>query len=298
MRILFITSSRLAEAVISCGVLEQLRTTYPKARITVVCGARSAGLFSRLPRLARIIIASKSGGQDFYGLRLWTRLVSRFWDVAVDMRGSAITRFLPIGRRYIVRIRKGGRLYKQFGEAMRFSPPPLPVIWTAAADRAEAERRLADGTPFIGLGPTAGLSRKVWPAERFIETYHKIAKLLPGSKVVIFTGAGDCERLSAADMGIALPDAMILPASLSLPLLGACMARLRLYIGNDNSLLHLAAAAGAPTLGLFGRSRADEYAPAGLHAAAVAAAGPHGDAAMEGLTVDAVFAAAKKLLRE
>jgi heptosyltransferase-3 len=297
MRILFITSSRLGETVISCGILEQLRTTYPKARITIACGANCMGLFSRLPKVHRIINVGKGNSRDFHRFRLWTKLVGRFWDIAVDVRGSEITRFLLTGQRKVIATRKIGRRYQQFGEAMGFSPAPLPVIWTNSSDETEAERRLPAGTPIIGLGPTAGSTRKIWPPEHFIETYQAIANILPGCRGAIFSGASDADRLTVAAIQARLPGTISMPAGLPLPLLGACMSRLRLFIGNDSGLLHLAAASGAPTLGLFGRSRADEYAPAGPRAAAVAAPGPPGQAPMEALTVDAVLAAVAKLLQ-
>lgn len=297
MRILFITSSRLAEAVISCGILEQLRATYPRARVTVACGAGCAGLFSRLPRVERVINVGKGRSRDFHRFRLWTRLVRQFWDVAVDARGSEITRFLLAGQRKVIRIRKAGvPYYRQLGDAMGFSPAPLPVTWTNASDHDEAARRLPDGIAFIGLGPTAASTRKVWPPDRYIETYHAIEKILPGCRPVIFSGASDAERLAATAIQSSL-GAILMPASLPLPLLAACMSRLRLFIGNDTGLLHLAAASGTPTLGLFGRSRADEFAPAGLHSAAVAAPGPPGEAPMDRLTVEKVLAAVMPLLR-
>ena len=43
----------------------------------------------------------------------------------------------------------------------------------------------------------------------------------------------------------------------------ALLKRARLFIGNDSGLMHLAAAAGAPTLGLFGPSDERLYAPWG-----------------------------------
>jgi ADP-heptose:LPS heptosyltransferase len=43
----------------------------------------------------------------------------------------------------------------------------------------------------------------------------------------------------------------------------AALQRARLFIGNDSGLMHLAAAAGAPTLGLFGPSDERLYAPWG-----------------------------------
>ena len=44
---------------------------------------------------------------------------------------------------------------------------------------------------------------------------------------------------------------------------GACLTRCVFYVGNDSGLMHLAAASGIPTLGLFRPSQADRYAPAG-----------------------------------
>jgi len=43
----------------------------------------------------------------------------------------------------------------------------------------------------------------------------------------------------------------------------ACLKRARLFIGNDSGTMHLAAAAGAPTLGLFGPSDEQLYGPWG-----------------------------------
>ena len=49
----------------------------------------------------------------------------------------------------------------------------------------------------------------------------------------------------------------------------ACLRRARLFIGNDSGLMHIAAAAGAPTIGLFGPSDERRYAPWGDKAVAV-----------------------------
>ena len=49
----------------------------------------------------------------------------------------------------------------------------------------------------------------------------------------------------------------------------ACLSRARLYIGNDSGLMHLAAAAGTPTLALFGPSDERLYGPWGAHVRAL-----------------------------
>ena len=76
----------------------------------------------------------------------------------------------------------------------------------------------------------------------------------------------------------------------------ACLARCRLFVGNDSGLMHLAAAAGTPTMGLFGPTPASEYAPAGRCAVAIVAPGPEGRTKMEALPTEMVLARARDML--
>jgi heptosyltransferase III len=295
MRILFITSSRIGDAVISCGILEQLRRQNPQARLTVACGAAAAGVFARLPGLERLIIFEKEAF-DAHWLRLWTKLAFRAWNTVVDVRGSGISLFLAARRRRILRGgRRPGRRYELLAKGMGFTPPPLPVVWTAPADDAKAEALIGQG-PVIALGPTANWDGKIWPPERFVALFHALSTLLPGARAAIFAGPGAEEQARAAPVLAALPDAINLVGQLTLPEAAACLRRCAIFIGNDSGLMHIAAAAGTPTLGLFGRSRAAEYAPAGLRTAVAVAPGPLGEAPMDGLTVETVLNAAKVLL--
>ncbi len=295
MRILFITSSRIGDAVISSGILEHLRQTHPAARITVACGAAAAGVFAHLPSLERLIVFEKRRF-DLHWPLLWRQLAGHVWDIVVDVRGSGLSLFLAAKRRHILRGgRRPGRRYQQLAAAMGLAPAPLPVAWTDAADESKAAA-LLPAAPVIGLGPTANWDQKIWPPERFVAAFDQLATLLPGARAAIFAGPGSQERQFAAPVLAAIPQAIDLVGALSLTEVAACMRRLTLFIGNDSGLMHIAAAAAAPTLGLFGRSRADEYAPAGPRTAVAVAPGPAGAAPMSGLTVAAVVAAAKTLL--
>jgi heptosyltransferase III len=295
MRILFITSSRIGDAVISCGILEQLRQNNPQARITVACGVVAAGVFERLPGLERLIVFDKERF-DMHWPRLWTKLVGHVWDIAVDVRGSGVLLFVAAKRRWMLRGgRRPGRRFEQLGAGLGFSPPPLPVAWTAPEDDARAAALLGEG-PVIGLGPTANWDGKIWPPERFIAVFQALAAQIPGARAAVFAGPGEAERARAAPVLAALPHAIDLVGTLTLAEAAACLRRCRIFIGNDSGLMHIAAAAGTPTLGLFGRSRADEYAPAGLRTAIAVAPGPAGEAPMEGLTLDTVLEAARRLL--
>jgi ADP-heptose:LPS heptosyltransferase len=295
MRILFITSSRIGDAVISSGILEHLRLKNPNARITVACGAAAAGVFTGLPGLERLIVFEKERF-DLHWLKLWPRLVGHIWDIAVDVRGSGLSFFLGVRRRFLIRGgRRPGRRYEQLGAALGLVPAPLPVTWTRPVDAGVA-RTLFGIEPIIALGPTANWDGKIWPPERFVALFQALADQIPGARAAVFAGPGAAERARAAPVLAALPGAIDLVGKLSLSEVAACLARVKIFIGNDSGLMHIAAAAGAPTLGLFGRSLADEYAPAGLRTAVAIAPGPPGDAPMTGLTVATVLAAARTLL--
>ncbi|MBU6498438.1 MAG: glycosyltransferase family 9 protein, partial [Rhodospirillales bacterium] len=248
MRILFVTSNRVGDAVLSTGLLDHLLRTYPDARFTVACGPVAEGVFLRMPRLERLILMEKkSYGRHW--LPLWAAAVGHVWDLAVDIRASAISWLVPARRRAVMRKRPGHKT-AQLAALLGLDPPPLPVAWTAPEDRALAARLLPTDGPIIALGPTANWTGKVWPPERFAALARRLP--LKSARIAVFAGPGAQERALAAPVFAALPEAIDLCGALSLPEAAACLARCALFIGNDSGLMHLAAAAGTPTLGLFG----------------------------------------------
>ena len=297
MRILFVTSSRIGDAVLSTGLLDHLLRRHPRARVTLVCGPLAADLFARMPGREETILL-RPRRFDGHWLELWWRTVRVRWDLVVDLRGSALAFLLPARRRAVMRGgRRPGLRVGHLGAVLGLDPPPLPVAWTAAADRARAAALLPETERYVGLGPTANWDPKIWPPGRFADLYARLAAgPLAGARAVVLGGPGEAERARAAPLLAALPSAIDLVGTLALPEVAACLARCALFVGNDSGLMHLAAAAGAPTLGLFGPSRADQYAPAGRRAGFVSAPGPAGAAPIEGISVAAAFAAACGLL--
>jgi heptosyltransferase-3 len=296
MRVLFITATRLGDAVLSTGLLDHLLQIHPGARFTIACGPVAAGLFDRLPGRERTLIMEKRRF-DLHWLRLWRQCAGTRWDLAIDLRGSATTWLLPARKRAIMRGgRRPGHRTGHVAGVLGLDPPPLPVVWTAPEDQARARALLPDGPVWIGLGPTANWGGKVWPAAHFVALFRALATRLPGAVPVVFAGPGEPERSMATPVLEALSGAIDLRGRLLLPEVAACLARCALFVGNDSGLMHLAAAAGAPTLGLFGPSRADEYAPVGRCTAVVAAPGEPGSAPIAGLEVGAVLQAALWLI--
>jgi ADP-heptose:LPS heptosyltransferase len=299
VRILFISSTRIGDAVLSTGLLDHLMRAHPEARFTIVCGRVAEGVFRRMPRLERLIAVEKRR-YSLHWLDIWGQLATTRWDLVVDLRASAIAWLLWTRDRKIIQGgRRPGHRLAHLAALLGVSPPPLPVIWTAPEDNARAARLLLGGRPWLVLGPTANWHRKVWPAERFAEIAVRLTApegALPDAGIAILGGPGDQERSMATPVLNALPQALDLVGKLELPEVAAVMARAAMFIGNDSGLMHLAAAAGAPTLGLFGPTPSDEYGPAGPKAQAVLADGPPGQGRMEDLPVARVLEAAEALI--
>ena len=295
MRILFVTSTRIGDAVMSTGLLAYLLRTYPEARFTIACGRVAEGVFLRVPRLDRIIIVDKRR-YDMHWAVLWAATVTTVWDLVVDLRGSALSFLIPAKRRAVMRGgRRPGHKLEQIGRILKLKTPPMPTTWTGPEDEARADALLPD-VPLIGMGPSANWSGKIWPPERFAALFGRLRELLPGARPVVFAGPGAAERAMADPVLARLPDAIDLTGRLSLPEAIACITRCKLFIGNDSGLMHLAAASGAPTLALFGPTLAREYAPLGPRTAVAAAGGPEREAPIEELSVEAVLQVARRLL--
>jgi ADP-heptose:LPS heptosyltransferase len=82
---------------------------------------------------------------------------------------------------------------------------------------------------------------------------------------------GPAERATAEPVLRAIPPErrIDLVGTAELPVVAACLKRCTLYVGNDSGLMHMAVAAGIPTLGLFGPGNEERYGPSGPRGAVV-----------------------------
>jgi ADP-heptose:LPS heptosyltransferase len=300
MRILFVTATRIGDAVLSTSLIGHLLRLHPSARITVACGPAAAGVFARMPRLERLIVVEKRRF-SLHWPGLWAQVVTTRWDLVVDLRASALAwLLLAEGRAVGKGGRRPGHRLQQIGDVLGISPAPLPVAWTAPEDEERAEALLPGG-PWLVLGPTANWPAKVWPSDRFVSVAQALigkGGALEGARVAILGGPGAVEQEMAEPLLKALPDAVNLVGALTLPEAAAVLSRAALYVGNDSGLMHLAAAAGTPVVGLFGQSDAREYGPSGPRAVAVSADGEPFRTTMAKLPVERVLKAAEGLLSE
>jgi heptosyltransferase-3 len=167
----------------------------------------------------------------------------------------------------------------ELGVAAMLPPPPLRFT--------EAETRTADALShalppgFVAVHPGSGSRAKNWPSPRFVALAETLAAGQPWLLV-----AGPAE----AEVGPA-PQNAVVARELPLRPLAALLRRCGLYVGNDSGVSHLAAAAGAPTLAVFGPTDPATWAPVGPAVRTLRA--PRG--ALDALSLASVLAAAREL---
>ncbi|MEC9453480.1 MAG: glycosyltransferase family 9 protein [Pseudomonadota bacterium] len=310
MKLLFITSTRIGDAVFSTALLSHLIEQYPDAEITIACGPAAAPLFAETPQVRRVISLNKRRF-GLHWLALWWQCWPGFWHVVVDLRASALSYCLLARRRMVLRPNNSAvhRLVS-LAQLARLPDTPAPHLWTGAAQESEADRLLPK-RPALALGPTANWRGKQWPGENFAELARRLTAtdgILPGAAVIILGAASERGAAAAAIDGLPAQQVCDLVGKLDLLTAAALLARCDFYVGNDSGLMHIAAASGVPTLGLFGPSREAHYAPWGANSAVVRTALDYDElvggrgydhrttgSLMESLTVDMAERGAREL---
>ena len=273
MNVLFITSSRIGDAVLSMGLLDHIGRTYPGARITVACGPLATTLFEGVPGLERIVPLKKRK-RNGHWIDLWRIVWPVKWDIVIDLRNSAVSRLIRARKRYIFssRIDQSRHKVEQNAAVMELDYVPSPVLWPTGVQQERALELVPDGGAVLGVGPSANWPAKTWPVDRFITVVQALRAddgILPGARVAVFAAPGE------EDVAYQVLNAMPEEARIDVIAKGdpgtaaAALARCDFYIGNDSGLMHCAAAGGVPTFGLFGPSWPHLYRPWGAHTAYV-----------------------------
>ncbi|HEX2444001.1 MAG TPA: glycosyltransferase family 9 protein [Vicinamibacterales bacterium] len=155
----------------------------------------------------------------------------------------------------------------------RVGTPRFPLPSFADADERAAawlaEARFArEGGPaaqLVALLPSTRGRAKLWPASN----YRELARQLladPAVLVVILGGPGEEPLLEEVRSGLPESRAVVCAPG-PIPELVGVIRRAQLAVGNDTGPLHVAAAIGVPSLGLFGPTRGARNGPYGAHCA-------------------------------
>lgn len=286
MRILIVKLGSIGDVVHTLPALAALRGAMPQAEISWVVERRSAEILRDNPLLDRLIEvdtkALRRGLMSGETLRAprqqLRRLRASAFDVALDFQGllkSASIARLSGARRVFGYSRPGLRepasallLSKTVAvprqthvirksllllEGALGVPVPdvlsFPVKLTTKEESEAQEAAAATSGSYAILNPGGGWPTKLWSIERF----GKLADLLwstYGIASLVTYGPG--EEALAEGVRESSVSGKAQPVSLSLKAFYSLARGARVYVGGDTGPTHIAVAAGAPIVGLFG----------------------------------------------
>lgn len=285
-KILILKPCCLSQAMLATPLLAAISEAYPKAQIDWAISDWARPAVATNPRVSELIDAGRVGleGRHWREVQaLATRLRQEKYDTCFIPSRSTLLAYVAwrAGIRQRIGLNVAGRgfahtiavnpngdaqheaqVYLRLAAAVGITATPFMEFYPRDADRAAITARLVEEVDWLGDKPLALLHpgggynpvrtdlTKQWPVERFARLGSYLVRQ-HGARVLLLGSQQDRERAQAV-LGLMSAPAINLAGSLTLGELGALSEMADLYVGNDAGPTHVAAAAGCPTLAIFG----------------------------------------------
>jgi ADP-heptose:LPS heptosyltransferase len=277
-KIVLLRPSALGDYIFTLPTLYALKAAYPDAELTLLGASWHARVLSGRPGPVDYVavvppVPGVLGGDSTPGeldaFRRWA--VGEEFDIALQMHGggknsnpfvSSLGARVTVGLRaadaapldrwipYVYYQPEVFRMLEVVGLVGAAPVTHAPVFELTAEDRAQARAVVGPPTrrPRVVLHPGASDPRRRWPAERFAAVGDALAGA--GAEVLV-TGIGLERELVNEVCGRMRHPARPLVDELTIAGLAGLLADCALVVSNDTGPLHLAAAVGTRTVGLF-----------------------------------------------
>lgn len=280
-RALLVAPRRIGDVLLVTPLLASLHAAWPQARIDALVFAGTGGVLEGQPGLGEILaIDERPALRDH--LRLLARIAGRY-DVALSaVPSDRSTLYARIAARQAAGVVAPG-LQQRWKRVLLGHAVPFDDLDTHSVVQS---LRLADALgigrvarvhvasaplpapveaelgrdPFAVIHPSPRFRYKLWSPDAQVDFAHwlQAAGLRP-----VLTGSADAREREQADwLAQRMPaNTLNLCGRLTLEQLGRLLGLARLYAGPDTVATHLAAAAGVPTIALFGPSNPVKWGP-------------------------------------
>ncbi len=275
-------------------LLEVIHSAYPKATIAYVAGTWSKVIPEHHPAVQSVIDCGTVGIPGRYSLKDYMKLAgtvrAQRFDLAFVLDRSPMLTLLPwlarvprrvgpdsLGRGFSLtdrvpvssspaHLQHQAEIYLDLARAIN-----LPIAAPRMRFEPTAQERQSVSRPtrvrialFTGGGSNPGmdLTAKRWPLARYQELARRLIHELD-AQILLVGGPGDValnQQLEDA-LGTLKSAVINLTGETSLGELAAQLEQCALFIGNDSSPMHLAAAVNIPVIAIFGPTSPQEYGP-------------------------------------
>jgi heptosyltransferase-2 len=292
-RILLIKFWGIGEAVLTLPAIRAVREKFPAAEITLLASNRVSPVYEHVEYVDEIRIVPLTVA----GLGKFILGNFRKFDLALDFEPYFYSSALIVGlcgkasAGYSHSLR--GLLYDsrhryndaahacaQFlgvgaaiGAKGKLSLEPIPVDdeTRRSVDRILSERGIERNDFLVGIcaGAAESARERMWPAENFAALADMIIEKF-GAKIAFVGSPGEKELNESVTSHMRRRDSAFSFAGVTnIQELFELERRMSVFISNDTGPMHIAAAQGVPTIGLFGPNLPVRFGPLGKNCAAI-----------------------------
>lgn len=279
--ILLIRFGRFGDIVLSLGVADAIKKTFPKSNITLLTDTEAKDLVLGQPSLNNIVYWDRTLWKNinkikaiFCILKAILELRKDKFDIAIDLQGFFETAFIT----YLVKAKKrigyNEKLKRIFYNIKVNTSKVHDFIWqlklaepigvninnaklsVTISNESKNYRDIFLRTmglsdklcPIVGINPGASVDYKRWDERNFAELSDKLIEKYK-VKVIIFWGPKE-EDIAKAVRNLMKNEAIICCRT-NLMELSAFIERCNIFITNDTAGMHIASALDIPVLAIF-----------------------------------------------
>ncbi|MBA3515279.1 MAG: glycosyltransferase family 9 protein [Pyrinomonadaceae bacterium] len=287
--VLVVRLRSIGDTVLTTPSLYALKRFVPHARVDILLEDWVAPVLEGFEYADNVITLKRRGTAARAVVARHLR--SAQYDVAYNLHGGTTATLLT--RASGARHRVGYSSY-QYGHLHNHLAPPSSLLWgrdkthsveqqlallgwtgvpvtdrpatrLAVTDQAAANistRLRAAGldttrTALAVIHPAAAFDTKQWATDRFARVAESLASR--GLAIVSITGSTEARVSDKLKQHTTTP--VVAFTDLSLPEVTALLSKVRLFVGNDSGIAHMAAAVGAPSVVIFGSSNTAHWRP-------------------------------------
>jgi predicted lipopolysaccharide heptosyltransferase III len=287
-RVLIVRLRSIGDTVLTTPSLFAARRFLPHAQIDILLEDWVAPVLEGCADVDHIITFQRGSKQE--RLRAARAIRKTRYDVVFNLHGGTTATLLTRASGAKHRVGFGHYQYKNLHNHLA---PPSPELWgrdklhsveqqlallgwtgipvsdrpvsrltvTPEAAKTVSQRLrdtgLDENQPFAVIHPAAAFATKQWAADRFARVAEELA--VRGVNAVAISAPNEAEIVAALKQEARVP--VVGLTDLSLPEVTALTAKARLFVGNDSGIAHMAAAAGAPSVVVFGSSNVTHWRP-------------------------------------
>ena len=278
--ILYITMSNLGDAMMGLPAFDFLRRECPRARITVMAGPRTSGIFDHHPDVHELIVYDKHASLRSK-IDLFFKLKLQHFDAIIDLRDTFYRWGLKakyknparmiypdwaahFSQRHLLKaiVALRGPLIPE-DEFLELNTRRNPSFISAQdedhIDKLLSEHHISREDGLVLVFPGARSSLKKWHKEGFREVIETIRKTY-GYKVAV-TGDSDDKTTVREIVGNTKAECVDLSGKTNFGQISSLIKRSKLIVCNDSGVVHIASYLERPIVAIYGPTDYRHYGP-------------------------------------